>query len=109
MDTLRKRGRIFFVSLLVLGLCACKKNTSVNARLFNPALNEYVANATVVLVERFDGGVFSNSNRCREIASAITDANGECRFDEEKLRWRDNYDYFLAVKESWGLEQSYPC
>ncbi len=91
-------------------IVTCKKKTSIRVKLFNPALNEYVANGTVVLVEKkgdSGGGIFSSTSSCKEVASAVTDANGECYFDKEKLR--SNRDYFLAVKESWGLEQGYPC
>ncbi|MBL7910762.1 MAG: hypothetical protein JNJ41_06895 [Bacteroidia bacterium] len=100
---------LVFGFVLVI-IVTCKKKTSIRVKLFNPALNEYVANGTVVLVEKkgdSGGGIFSGTSSCKEVASAVTDANGECYFDNEKLR--SNRDYFLAVKESWGSEQGYPC
>lgn len=103
----------YFSLIIICLLCiTCKKKTSIKVKLFNPALNEYVANGTVVLVEKkgnAGSGLFGGNVSCKEIASAITDANGECSFDEEKLRSGGKYDYFLAVKESWGLQQAYPC
>lgn len=71
-------------------------------------MNEYIAGATIVLVERKDGGLFSEMN-CKEIASAVTDANGECFFDREKLKKNKSFSYFCAVKESWGTKHGYPC
>jgi hypothetical protein len=55
------------------------------------------------------GGIFAGKAECREVASAVTDANGECRFDAERLKNGDKYRYFCAVKESLGVRQSYPC
>ncbi|MBL7912027.1 MAG: hypothetical protein JNJ41_13295 [Bacteroidia bacterium] len=54
-------------------------------------------------------GKYAGSNDCKEISSAITDNNGECFFDREKLIVSKKHNYFVAVKESWGLEQFYPC
>jgi hypothetical protein len=100
----------YFVFLVfTLLISTCKKKTTITVKLLNPALNEYVADATIVLVERKAGGVFSKDSECKEIASAVTNNNGECTFDKEKLRSGSGYDYFCAVKESWGLSQSYPC
>lgn len=89
-------------------LSTCRKKTTIKVKLLNPLLNEYVSNATIVLVEKKDGGLFSKGG-CKEIATAVTDNNGECTFDEEKLKKNASYSYFCAVKESWGLQQSYPC
>ena len=89
-------------------LSTCRKKTTIKVKLLNPLLNEHVSNATIVLVEKKDGGLFSKGG-CKEIATAVTDQNGECAFDEEKLKKNASYSYFCAVKESWGLQQSYPC
>ena len=84
----------------------CKKKTSIRVRLFNPALNEYVANAKIVLVERKET---ITKTTCNEIENATTDNNGECLFDKEKLKSTNKHQYFCAVTESWGVQQSYPC
>ncbi len=102
----------FYLSIAVILLSTCKKKTTVHVKLLNPALNEYVANATIVLVEKkgeAGGGLFIGNVSCKEIATAVTNANGEAVFDKEKLRRATKYNYFFAVKESWGLAQSYPC
>jgi hypothetical protein len=101
--------KYFAFAVFVLLISTCKKKTTIKVKLLNPALNEYVANATIVLVERKTGGLFSKDFECKEIANAVTDNGGECFFDNEKLRSGSGYDYFCAVKESWGLHQSYPC
>lgn len=87
-------------------LTTCKKKTTIKVKLFNPALNEYVANAKIVLVERKQT---ARETTCMEIASAVTDNNGNCYFDKEKLRSTSKYQYYCAVTESWGVQQSYPC
>jgi hypothetical protein len=101
----------FFNYFLLVSVCClcltCKKKTSVHVRLLNPALNEYVPGATIVLVERHLNGKGISS--CEEIATAKTDSNGECEFEKEKMKSRKNYEYYCAVKESWGLQQNYPC
>jgi len=92
--------------IIFISLTTCKKKTSIRVKLFNPALNEYVANAKIVLVERKET---ITKTTCEEIATAITDNNGTCYFDKEKLKSTSKYQYFCAVSESWGVQQSYPC
>ena len=107
-----KLYKYFFIFLLALAITTCKKKTSVKVKVYNYALAEYVANATVVLVEKKGengGGIFSGSASCKEIASAITDSNGECFFDEEKLRKNKKYDYFFAITNIYDQVQNYPC
>jgi hypothetical protein len=98
--------KLLFISILIL-FCSCKKKTSIKTQVFNYALGEPIANATIVIVERHQNGWTNTS--CREIASATTDSNGECEFDKEKLRRRGSYDYFLAIGNAYGQPQSYPC
>ena len=107
-----KISKYFFIFLLALAITTCKKKTSIKVKLFNPALNEYVANAKIVLVDKkgySNDGKHAGSKDCEEIANAITDNNGECFFDREKLVSSKKHNYFVAVKESWGAEQFYPC
>lgn len=102
---------ILVVALLILNY-TCKKKTTIKIKVINPALNESVQNATVVLIEKkgeAGGGLFSGDAECSEVATAITDVQGECFFDEEKLRGKSNYKYFCAVTESWGIKQPYTC
>jgi hypothetical protein len=95
--------------LLLMSISTCKKKTTINVTVFNYAMNEPVANAKVVLVERKESGLFTSNASCSEIANATTDANGNCSFDNEKLRSNSSYDYFLAVSNAYGVPQSYPC
>jgi hypothetical protein len=95
--------------LLLMSISTCKKKTTINVTVFNYAMNEPVANAKVVLVERKESGLFTSNTSCSEIANATTDANGNCSFDNEKLRSNSSYDYFLAVSNAYGVPQSYPC
>jgi hypothetical protein len=81
---------------------SCKKETTITVKVFNPALNEYVANATVVLLE-------SKSSNCTEIASGTTDNNGAIVFSKEKLHTSSSYKYYFGVKESWGITHESPC
>lgn len=97
--------------ILLVSICflcvTCKKKTSMEVTVFNYALNEPVAGATVVLVERHQGGFKSTS--CREVASVTTDEKGECSFEKEKLKKNKDYDYFLAVSNAYGVGLNYPC
>jgi hypothetical protein len=97
---------LFLIVCSVL-LTTCKKKTSIKVKLLNPALNEYVSNARVVLVERKETA--SGNYSCIEVWSAVTDNNGTCFFDKEKLKSASKYQYFCAVTESWGVSQFYPC
>lgn len=103
----------FFKYLLIViclvSLTTCKKKTSIKVMVFNPALNEYVANAKVALVERKGEGSLFGDVSCEEIASATTNNNGECFFEKEKLRSTNKYQYFCAVTNSWGIQQAYSC
>ncbi|MEO6302853.1 MAG: hypothetical protein ABIP51_06750 [Bacteroidia bacterium] len=81
-------------------------------KVYNYALSEYVANATVVLIEKKGdngGGILVGNASCKEIAWAITDSNGECFFDKEKLKSNKKYDYFFTISNIYGQTQNYPC
>jgi hypothetical protein len=97
----------------VLFLATCKKKTDITVKVFNPALNEYVAGAGVVLLEIKDpsslGAISGGSSDCKEIASATTDANGVATFDQEKLKTKSRYHYKVSIKESWGIAHQNPC
>ncbi|MCU0360193.1 MAG: hypothetical protein MUF75_05650 [Bacteroidia bacterium] len=94
---------------LMFVLFCCKKKTSIEAKVYNYALAEPVANAKVVLVERKESGLFVSDVSCIEIASATTDTEGNCSFDKEKLKTGAKYTYYLAVAEAYGKAQDYPC
>lgn len=97
---------LFFA--VIFTLLTCKKKTTINVKVFNPGLNEYVPNAIVSLMEIKDGNLFSQ-NECKEIATATTDANGVAYFDKEKLHTRNKFHYKLGIKESWGIAHQNPC
>lgn len=103
---------IFFSSLFLIALGACKKSTDIEVKLYNPYLDEYVSGATIAIIERkgdSGGGVFSGSASCREIATDVTDENGVAVFNNTKLKTRKGYVYFPVLKEAWGLTNDYPC
>lgn len=97
----------------ILVLCTtCKKKTTINVRVFNPALNEYVVGAEVCLLEiKVTTGFMGIGSKtdCNEIETATTDANGIAIFDKEKLRTAQKYKYRVAMKESWGIAYKNPC
>jgi hypothetical protein len=99
----------YILFCLFLLLCfACKKKTNIDVLVFNYALNEPVANAIVVLIER-KLNTFSGDYSCSEIANATTNSNGECAFDEEKLRTGSKYNYYMALSNAYGQFLTYPC
>ena len=98
--------------MLLVSLTTCKRKTTITIKVFNPALDEYVANAKVVLIERKgegSGGFLVPAASCKEVAEATTDANGYCSFDKERLKINSNRTYFCSIKESWGKIQFYTC
>ncbi len=100
---------IIIIIIAVYSIC-CKKKTTIDIQVFNPLLQEYVSGAKVVLVEKEEnGGIFNPKSTCLEIAECTTDNNGNCYFDKEKLKTKNKISYFCAIKESWGVQQSYPC
>ena len=94
---------ILLLSLLCL---TCKKKTTTTILVYNYALAEPIANAKVVLVEKKGEG---SDASCNIITSAITDADGKCVFDQEKLRTSSNYSYYCAISEAYNTPQNYPC
>jgi hypothetical protein len=82
----------------------------VHIQVYNYAMGEPIANATVLLLEsRVTGGLFSGSSTCKTIASATTNGNGECTFDNEKLRKDKSYLYACNVSYAYGKDQFYTC
>jgi hypothetical protein len=104
-----KSLKVFALLVVVLGFYTCKKKTAIEANVYNYRLDEPVANARVVLVERKESGLLVSDISCTEIASATTDAQGNCSFDKEKLKTGAKYTYYLAVAEAYGKAQDYPC
>jgi hypothetical protein len=47
-----KKITYLFLVMVLVSLTTCKRKTTITLRVFNPALDEYVANAKVVLIER---------------------------------------------------------
>lgn len=101
----------FFTYLLLILILpvfiTCKRSTALKVKAFNYALNEPIANANVVIVERKTSGFLSASYSCKEVANATTDNNGECLFDEEKLKKREAYDYYAVINNAYGKVQYY--
>lgn len=98
--------------LFVLTVTTCRKKTWIKVKVYNYALNEPIANATVVLFEKkgeSGGGIFGGNASCKEIGLMTTDSNGECHFEKEKLRAAGKYNYFLAITNAYGIQQNYPC
>lgn len=60
--------------LLLFTLTTCKKKTTVKVKVYNYALDEPIANATVAMVEKkgeSGGGIFGGGAKCHEIASLL--------------------------------------
>lgn len=104
------KKRILVIFTLATILNSCKNKTSISVQVFNPLIQKNVPDAEIALIERKSGGgLFAPSFDCEEIAIALTDAQGRCFFDREKLKRNKKYDYFCVIKKSWDLEQSYTC
>lgn len=96
--------------LVCLACTTCKKKTDIHVQVYNYAMGEPIANATVLLLEsRVSGGLFSGSSTCKTIASATTNGNGECTFDNTKLRKDKSYQYACNVSYAYGKDQFYTC
>jgi len=105
--------RIYILSFIALLCSTCKKKTTITARVFNPALNEYLVGAVVSLLEtKTTEGVLGGigaKEECNEIATAITNSEGRAYFDMQKLRSGHRYRYKLGLKETWGIAKRNPC
>jgi hypothetical protein len=101
--------KYLIVVITLFASYTCRKKTSIEAEVYNYALAEPIANARVVLVERKESGLFVSDVSCMEIASATTDAKGNCSFDKEKLKNGAKHTYYLAVAEAYEKTQDYPC
>lgn len=79
-------------------------------QIYNYAMGEPIANAAVLLLEsQVSGGVYSANSTCKIIATATTNGNGECTFDNEKLRTSNSYQYACNVSYAYGKDQAYTC
>lgn len=105
------KTRIFLLIIFFLfSFFSCKKKTTIKARVYNYAMGEAVAGATVDLVEKKEVGSLSgSSSKCEVLATAITDANGYCVFDGAKLKTGSKFEYYLGLSKAYGDIQTYPC
>lgn len=104
---MRKIILYILIFLTVFPSVSCRKKTSINVTVFNYPLNETVPDATVVLIERYQSGRGTSS--CKEVATAVTDSNGECTFNKEKLRNGQKYTYFFGITRAYGVAGFYAC
>lgn len=95
---------------VLLFFTTCRKKSDVTITAWNYALAEPIANAEVIIVEsKFEGGLFNANSTCKEIAKAITDANGKCIFNDIKLKKTKGVQYAAKLKYSYGKSDRYNC
>lgn len=99
--------RYFMFASIIGTLTFCKKKTDVKVRVFNPYIQQYVKDAKVTLIELhrtnfFTSGWGKTYDRKKEIAVAITDADGKVSFSSEKTKLNAKYIYKAVLTEAWG-------
>ncbi len=101
----------YFVTLTILCLfTTCRKKSDIEITAYNYALGEPIVNAEVIIVEStLRGGLFNASSDCKEIASATTDDEGRCAFDNLKLKTKRGIQYAAKLKYSYGKSDRYNC
>ena len=105
---MKKQILILVAILLVFTTCRKKSNISITA--WNYALGEPITNAEVIIIEsQYKGGLFNAGTQCKEIAHATTDANGQCFFDNLKLKKNQNVQYAAKIKYSYDKSDNYHC
>ena len=101
---------IMLLTTLIFLLSACRKKSDITITAYNYALAEPIANAEVIIVESsYSGNIFSASVKCKQIASATTDANGQCVFNDLKLKKNGSQQYAAKIKYSYGKSDFYNC
>ncbi len=85
-----------------------KKPDGIHVTLYDPLLDQPIANAELSLVEfSYSGGVFNGSGNCAVINTARTNSNGDANFTKAKLRNNSKYNYFIAVSNVYGKDVHY--
>ena len=97
------------VLLCIVLFTSCKKETNIDVTVYNYAMAEPVADATVVLLEQTGDAGGGSGASCKVIATATTDNNGHCVFSKEKLRTSSSYKYACNVSYAYGKNQTYTC
>ena len=97
------------VLLCIVLFTSCKKETNIDVTVYNYAMAEPVADATVVLLEQTGDAGGGSGASCKVIATATTDNNGHCVFSKEKLRTSSSYKYACNVSYAYGKDQTYTC
>lgn len=93
-----------FVIIFILVLFAnCKKETDVTVKIYNPALDEYVSGAKVLI---FDVDISAFSSGRKDITIGVTDEKGVAYFRNVKFNKNSKHQYHTGLKESWGIENS---
>ena len=95
---------IYFGACLCLLFPSCKKKTDILVKVYNPRLNEFVPNATVILFENNFGISFGSTTK--DISTATTNENGIAYFDNAKLKKSGKHEYHITLKDAWGLLNS---
>lgn len=106
---------ITLLTFIILVFVGCKKSAELQIHVYNEDIHEFTPNATVSLIERhvrksvnpygFGDLIF----KCKVVATAQTDQNGNATIDFNKIKKRDNFDYLLHVSNAWGKEYHYSC
>ena len=100
---------ILILVAIVISFVSCKKETNIDVTVYNYAMGEPVADATVVLLEQSGTTGSGSTSSCKVIATATTDNNGHCVFSKEKLRTSSSYQYACNVSNAYGKDQTYTC
>lgn len=102
--------KLIVFTMFTILLNACRKKSDIIITAYNYALAEPIANAEVIIVESsYSGNLFSASVKCKQIASATTNANGQCVFNDLKLKKNGSQQYAAKIKYSYGKSDFYNC
>lgn len=107
--TVMKKQILILVAILLV-FTTCRKKSDISITAWNYALGEPIANAEIMIVEsQYKGGLFNAGTECKEIAIATTDANGQCFFNNLKLKTKSSVQYAAKIKYSYGKPDLYNC
>lgn len=104
------KKQILILITILLVFTTCRKKSDITITAWNYALGEPIANAEVIIIEsQYIGGLFNAGTKCKEIAQATTDANGQCFFSNLKLKKDNSIQYAAKIKYSYGKSDRYNC
>lgn len=97
---------IILIFTCFICLTCSKKPEGINIQVYDPFMNQPIADASVSLIEM---SLSNSGGNCNIIKTISTDGNGDALMTSVSLSTKSKYNYFVVVSNAYGKDAIYSC